>query len=178
MQAIDNESWRTGDHARPHRHLFFHSTLVNPPVGHGPRADSIDSFTTMVHHTHLHDSLLNPYVLKQARCTIISRRLMQDIEMQMILLFALAALAAWASPAYAGSCGNTLMYNDFNKYPGGYQRYTKSMMQQDFPPGPNKITTSQGQQKFTGLVFLKFDYNAEVGQGVFRAKNPKGTPCT
>lgn len=98
-----------------------------------------------------------------------------DIEMQM-LLFVFAALAACASPAYAGSCGNTLMYNNFNKYQGGYQTYTKSMMQQDFPPGANKIMTSQGQEKFTGLVFLKFDYNAEVGQGIFRAKNPKGTP--
>lgn len=96
--------------------------------------------------------------------------------MQMLLLI-VAALVACATPARAG-CGTTLMYNDFNKYSGGWQTYTKAMMQQDFPPGPNKITTSQGQQKLTGLVFLKFDRNAEVGQGMFRAKNPKGCYAT
>lgn len=103
---------------------------------------------------------------------------MQEFFVQMqMLLVVLAALVAFAAPALAG-CGSTLMSNDFNKYPGGWQTYTKAMMQQDFPPGPNKITTSQGEQKLTGLVFLKFDRNAEVGEGMFRAKNPKGTSLT
>eukprot|EP00892_Ulva_mutabilis_P001975 jgi/Ulvmu1/11779/UM008_0193.1 len=96
--------------------------------------------------------------------------------MRMILL-AVAALVAFAASAAAG-CGQTLMYNDFNKYSGGFQTYTKAMMQQDWPAGPSKITTSQGQQKQTGLVFLKFDYNSEVGEGVFRAKNPQGCYAT
>lgn len=91
-----------------------------------------------------------------------------------MIAFILAALFACAFPTHAASCGKTLMYNNFNKYSGGYQTYTKAMMQKDFPAGANKIMTSQGQLKPTGLVFLKFDRNAEVGQGMFRAKNPKG----
>ena len=75
----------------------------------------------------------------------------------MVNMIVLAAvLLKCAATAYA--CGGQILAQNFDKYSGGYQTWTKDM----------------GKQDFDGLIFLKFDDFAEVGDGNLRVKNPQG----
>lgn len=67
-----------------------------------------------------------------------------------------AVLLNCAATAYA--CGGQILAQNFDKYSGGYQTWSTPMAKDDFE----------------GLIFLKFDDFAEVGDGHLRVKNPEG----
>ena len=77
----------------------------------------------------------------------------------MSVLVLAAVLLNCAATTYA--CGGQILGQSFDKYSGGYTKWTKPMAKEDFD----------------GLIFLKFDDFAEVGEGHLRVKNPAGAPA-
>lgn len=71
-------------------------------------------------------------------------------------LLLLAAMLAFLSGTHA--CGETVLSQNFDKYSGAYQKWTKAMGKEDFP----------------GFIFLKFDTFSAAGEGQFRIENQQG----
>jgi hypothetical protein len=66
--------------------------------------------------------------------------------------------AVLASAVQVLACGDTLLSTNFDSHTGPYKAWDK--------------TTAQGD--FSGLKFVKFYDNAQVGEGNLMVKNPQG----
>lgn len=77
-------------------------------------------------------------------------------------------------------CGETLLLQTFDQYPGRPQNYTFDMIRADFPRSEEKRRTSTNEEKFGGLAFSKGHGRGYVGDGMLRNAHPQGAlhpPC-
>jgi hypothetical protein len=96
---------------------------------------------------------------------------MQPIKMALLIV---APLLALQPASAAGTCGATVLKQDFNKYPGKLQKWSQEAALKDFDiPGP-KRASGTGVLLSPGLGFgLGFE-NCQVGNGEIVLKFPKG----